>query len=81
MENKNEGSEKKIILGDFNCTMNKMDRYGENKTQILYRCYSNYPLIVDNGLRICGEGRTQIPLSSPPVIGPLAEIQDRHDLC
>ena len=38
MEYKNEGNENKIILGDFNCTMNKMDRAGENKTQILYRC-------------------------------------------
>ena len=35
MENKNEGNENKIMLGDFNCTMDKMDRYGENKTQAL----------------------------------------------
>ena len=35
MENKNEGNENKIILGDFSCTMDKMDRDGENKTQIL----------------------------------------------
>ena len=28
MESKNEGNENKIILGDFNCTMDKMDRYG-----------------------------------------------------
>ena len=32
MENKNEGNENKIISGDFNCTMDKMDRYGGNKT-------------------------------------------------
>ena len=32
------------------------------------------------GLRIYGEGRTQIPLSSPATIGPLARIQDRHGL-
>ena len=53
MENKNEGNENKIILGDFNCTMDKMDRDGENKTQRLYRCCSNYALsklIKDNGL-------------------------------
>ena len=53
MENKTEGNENKIILGDFNCTMDKMDRDGENKTQRLYRCCSNYSLskfIVDNGL-------------------------------
>ena len=51
MENKNEGNENKIILGDFNCTMNKMERDGRNKT--LYRCRFNYALskrIVDNGL-------------------------------
>ena len=34
----------KIMLGDFNCTMNKMNRDGENKTQTLYRCCSNYAL-------------------------------------
>ena len=33
MENKNEGNENKIILGDFNCTTDKMDRDGENKTK------------------------------------------------
>ena len=80
MENKNQGNENKIILGDFNCTMDKMDKYGGNKTQRLYRCCSNYALIVDNGLRIYGEGRTQIPLSSPAVIGLLAKIQDRQNL-
>ena len=32
MENKNDGHENKIILGDFNCTMDKMDRHGGNKT-------------------------------------------------
>ena len=44
VENKNEGNENKIILGDFNCTMDKMDRDGENKTQRLYKCCSNYSL-------------------------------------
>ena len=76
MENKNEGNENKIILGDFNCTKDKMDRYGGNKTQRLYRCCSYYALNVDNGMRIYGEGRTQIPLSSLDKIGPLAKIQD-----
>ena len=53
MENKNEGNENEIILGDFNCTMDKMDRDGGNKTQRLYRCHSSYAvskLVVDNGL-------------------------------
>ena len=40
MENKYEGNENKIILGDVNITMDKMDRDGENKTQRLYRCCS-----------------------------------------
>ena len=53
MQNKNEGNEYKIMLGILNCTMNKIDWNGENKTQRLYRCCSNYALpklIVDNGL-------------------------------
>ena len=53
MQNKNEGNENKIMLGDLNCTMYKIDRDGENKMQRLYRCCSNYALsnlIVDNGL-------------------------------
>ena len=52
MQNKNEGNGNKII-SDLNCTMDKIDRDGENKTQRLYRCCSNYALsklIVDNGL-------------------------------
>ena len=80
LENKNEGNENKIKLGDFNCTMDKMDQYGGNKTQRLYRCCSNYALIMDNDLRIYGEDRTQPPLSSPAMIGPLARIQDRQGL-
>ena len=35
MENKCEGNENKIILGDFNITIDKMDRHGGNKTQTL----------------------------------------------
>ena len=53
MENKNEQNENKIIFRDFNCTMDKMDRDLENKTQRLYRGCSNYflpKLMVDNGL-------------------------------
>ena len=80
MENKNEGNENKIILGDFNCAMDRMDRHGGNKTWRLYKCYSNYVLIVDNGLRVYGEGRTQIPPSSHTLIGPLARNQDRQGL-
>ena len=55
MENKNEGNDNTIRFGD--CAMDKMNRYGGNKTQRLYRCCSNYALIVDNGMRIYGEER------------------------
>ena len=48
MENKSGGNENRIILGDFNCTMDL-----GNKIQRLYRCGYKYVLlilIVDNGL-------------------------------
>ena len=57
-----------------------MDRYGGNKAQRLCRRCPNYALIVDNGLSIYGEERTQIALSSPAMTGPLARIQDRQNL-
>ena len=53
MQNKNEGNENKIMLGDLNCTIDKIDRDGEKKTQRLFRCCSNYALSelnMDNGL-------------------------------
>ena len=77
MQNKNEGNENKIMLGAVNCTMDKIDRDGENKTQRLYRCCSNYALcklILEMGLRIYGEPRTQIPSSSSATIVPLPKI-------
>ena len=48
-----EGNENKIILGNFNSSMDKMDRDCGNKIQRLYKCLSNYTLsklIVGNGL-------------------------------
>ena len=53
IENKTEGNENKIIIGDFNCTLEKMARDEENKTQKRYRCHSLFVLskiILDNGL-------------------------------
>ena len=53
MQNKNEENENKIMLGDLNCTMDKINRDCENKTQRLYRGCSSYALsklLVDNGL-------------------------------
>ena len=51
MENKNKGNENKIILGDFNCTIYKIERDSGNKTQTLWSCF-NYSLskLVDNEL-------------------------------
>ena len=78
MENKN-----KIILEDFNCTMNKMVRMVKIKHRDFISaapvmpCQNSSPIM---GLRIYGEGRTLILLSSPAAIGPLARIQDRHGL-
>ena len=43
MESKCEGNESKIILGDFNITMDKMERDGGNKTERLYRYCSKGP--------------------------------------
>ena len=37
-----------------------MDKYDGKYSKRLYRCCSNYAVIVDNGLRIYGEGRAQI---------------------
>ena len=69
MENKDEGNENKIILGDFNCIMNKIEMNGRNKT--IYKCHFNYAYQNSSWImdwRIYGEGKTQIPLSSPATI-------------
>ena len=42
MNNKSQRNENKTVLGDFDCTMDKMDTGGGNKTQRLYICDSNY---------------------------------------
>ena len=62
MEEKNEVNENKKMLGDFSCTMDQMDTDGENKTQIFYRCCSNYALwkiIVDIGIEDIWRRETQ----------------------
>ena len=76
MENKNEGNKKKI-LGDFNCTMDKMERDSRNKTLYVISIMPcrNSSWIVD--WKIYGEGRTQIPLSSPAL---WHKIYDRQGL-
>ena len=44
MKNKYDGNEIRIILGDLNFSIDKMDRDGGNRKQRLYRCCSNYAL-------------------------------------
>ena len=82
MQNKNERNENEIILGGFNCTLDKTDRDG-----VKHKCFiGDLPIMLcENsswimGLRIFGEGITQIPPSSPATIGPLLRIQDRQGL-
>ena len=68
MQNKNEGNENKMMTGVLNCSMDKIDKDGENKTQRHYRCCSNYALsklIVDNGLE---DIRRRENLDSPEFI-------------
>ena len=63
--------------------MDKMDRAGENKHKDFIGAVPVTPWLNSSGiidLRIYGEGRTQIPLSSPAMIGPLPRIQDRQGL-
>ena len=69
------------MLGDLNCTMDKIYRDSDNKEFIgaapIIPC-QNASWIM--GLRIYGEERIQIPLSSPATIGPSPRIQDRWGL-
>ena len=73
MQNKNEGNENKIMLGDSNCTMDKIDGDGVNKTKTvpIMPCLNSSWIMV---LRIYGGGKTQIFLSSSATIGPLTRI-------
>ena len=77
MQNKNEGNENKIMLGVLNCTMDKIDRNGENKTKTLFRCCSNYALsklILDNGLEDLWRRENSDSTSSSATTGPLSKI-------
>ena len=49
MENKSDRNENKLILGDFSCAMDKMDRDGGNKTQ-RFSNYAMSKLMLDNGV-------------------------------
>ena len=82
-ENKDKGNENKILLEDFNCTMVKWTGMVKIKPKDLIGTAPVMPCQNSSwmtSLRIYGEERTQIPLSSPATIGPLARIQDRQGL-
>ena len=49
MQNKNEGNKKKIMIGDLNYTLDKIDRDGENKTQTLQLLFQLYPVKIHRG--------------------------------
>ena len=83
MKNKNKGNENKIILEDFICTVDKINRMVKIKQKDFIGAAPVMPCQNSSrimGLRFYGEGRTQIPLSSPATIDPLARIQDRQGL-
>ena len=83
MKNKNKGNENKIILEDFNCAMDKINRMVKIKQKDFIGAAPVMPCQNSSwimGFRFYGEGRTQIPLSSPAPIDPLARIQDRQGL-
>ena len=61
MKNKNKRNENKIILGEFTCTMDKMNKDGGNKSKefidvVPIMLYKNSLWMM--GSRIYGEGRT-----------------------
>ena len=63
--------------------MDKIDRDGENKTQILHRCCSKYTLSkprVDNGLEDLWRRENPDSPSLPATIGLLPRNQDRQGL-
>ena len=78
MQFKNEGNENEIMLGNLNCTMDKIDRDAEKRKHKdfigavpIMPCKNSSWIM---GLRIYGERRTQIPPSSSATIGPLLKI-------
>ena len=78
IQNKTEGNERKIMLGDLNCTMYKIDSVGENKTQTIYRCLPVTPCLNSSwiiDMRNYRERRTNITRSSSATIGPLPRIE------
>ena len=53
MGSKTQRNEKEIVIGEFICTLDKIDRDERNKTQKRYRFRSNFSLsklIMNNGL-------------------------------
>ena len=64
MQNKNEGNESKIMIGDLHCTMDKIDRDGENKSKDFIGVVPIVPCENSSwimGLRIYGKGKPRFP--------------------
>ena len=76
MENRTQENENNIILGGFNCTMDKMTGMMETKYKklidvvLILRCLNSSWIM---SWRVCGGWRTQIPLSSTATTDPLAQ--------
>ena len=80
MQNKNEGNENKIMLWGFVLWI-KWTGMVKIKQKNFIGAVPIMPCLNSSwimSLRIYGEGRTKIPLSSSATIGPLPRIQDRQ---
>ena len=82
MQNKNEVNEKKIMFWGLVLWikwtgMVKIKQKNFKCAVPIMPCLNSSWIM---SLRIYGEGKTQIPLSSPATIGPLPRIQDRQSM-
>ena len=80
MLKKNDRNENKIILGDLILLWIKWTSMVETKHKDFTDPVPVILSLLEKGLKIYGEGRTQILLSSAAMIGSLARIQDRQGL-
>ena len=83
MQNKNEWNENKIIIGDLNFTVDKIDSDVENKTERLCRCCSNcalWKLIEENGIEDLWRRKNPDSPKFTCCDSPLPRIQDTQGL-
>ena len=77
MKNKHEGNENKIMLGDLIVLWIKLTGKVNIKHKDFIGAVPVMPCLNSSsimGLRIYGEGRTQIPASSSAMIGSLSKV-------